>query len=257
MFLTASSPDQPGAVETLMAHHDWRAAGSGEPGAWEPALQYAVRQLLDSAVPTFIVWGEDETFLYNDAYVPVLGRRHPDALGRPFSAVWPEAYAEVAGAVSQAMAGRTVSFTHAPFIVTRNGREERAWFSFTYSPLRRLDGTVRGFACPVTETTDVEAWKRSEAALRDAQMRLEGALGAAQVATWTWNVRENRLYADANLALSVQRARTVEEALVDGGVPEDRVEAVGLGEAEPVASNSTAAGRAANRRVEITVATGE
>lgn len=63
--------------------------------------------------------------------------------------------------------------------------------------------------------------------------------------------------ADANLALSVQRARTVEEALVDGGVPEDRVEAVGLGEAEPVASNSTAAGRAANRRVEITVATGE
>jgi PAS domain S-box-containing protein len=222
MFLTSSSPDQPGAVETLMAHHDWRAAGSGEPGAWEPALQYAVRQLLDSAVPTFIVWGEDETFLYNDAYVPVLGRRHPDALGRPFSAVWPEAYAEVAGAVSQAMAGRTVSFTHAPFIVTRNGREERAWFSFTYSPLRRLDGTVRGFACPVTETTDVDAWKRSEAALRDAQMRLEGALGAAQVATWTWNVRENRLYADANLA----RLFGVAAADIDGGPVEAYLAAI-------------------------------
>ena len=81
------------------------------------------------------------------------------------------------------------------------------------TPLRRLDGTVRGFACPVTETTDVDAWKRSEAALRDAQMRLEGALGAAQVATWTWNVRENRLYADANLA----RLFGVAAADIDGG----------------------------------------
>ena len=222
MFLTASSPGQPGAVETLMAEHDWNAAACGDPGGWEPALQHAVRRMLDSAVATFIVWGSEETFLYNDAYVPVLGRRHPEALGRPFAAVWPESYPEVAGAVAQAMAGRTASFTHAPFIVTRNGLEEQAWFSFTYSPLRRLDGTVRGFVCAVTETTDLDAIKRSEAALRDAQMRLEGALGAAQVATWNWNVRENRLYADANLA----RLYGVPARDIDGGPVEAYLAAI-------------------------------
>ena len=120
------------------------------------------------------------------------------------------------------MAGQAVSFTHAPFIVTRNGQEEQAWFSFTYSPLRCLDGTVRGFVCAVAETTDVDAWKRSEAALRDAQMRLEGALGAAQVATWNWNVRENRLYADANLA----RLYGVPPADIEGGPVEAYLAAI-------------------------------
>ena len=226
MFLPTASrgapAGQPAAVEALMAAHDWPGAACGEPGGWEPALQYAVRQMLDSAVPTFIVWGAEQTFLYNDAYVPILGRRHPEALGRPFAAVWPDAYPKVAAAVEQAMAGRTVRFAHAPFIVTRNGLEERAWFSFTYSPLRRLDGTVRGFVCAGIETTDIDAWKRSEAALRDAQMRLEGALGAAEVATWNWNVRENRLYADANLA----RLYGVSGSDVDGGPVEAYLAAI-------------------------------
>ncbi len=183
-----------------MARHDWQATPCGDPGGWEPALQHALRQMLDSAVPTFIVWGGSETFFYNDAYVPILGRRHPAALAQSFAAVWPEAYAAVAPAVARAMAGRTASFAHAPFVVTRNGVDEAARFSFTYSPLRRLDGTVRGFVCVVAETTDIDAWKRSEAALRDAQLRLEGALGAAQVGTWNWDVRNDRIFADANLA---------------------------------------------------------
>jgi PAS domain S-box-containing protein len=201
MFLTDSACTGPqGAVEALMARHDWRVSSCGVPAGWEPALQHAVRQMLDSAVPMFIVWGEAETFLYNDAYIPILGRRHPDALGRGFAQVWPEAYAAVTPAVAQVMAGRPASFSHAPFIVTRNGIEEQAWFSFTYSPLRRLDGTVCGFACVVAETTDIDAWKRSDAALQDARLRLEGALGAAEVGTWNWNIRENSLYADANLA---------------------------------------------------------
>jgi PAS domain S-box-containing protein len=201
MLLTDSGRTGPqDTVEALMARHDWHASACGAPAGWEPALQHALRQMLDSAVPMFIVWDSAETFFYNDAYVPILGRRHPDALGRAFAQVWPEAYARVAPAVAQAMAGRPASFSHAPFILTRNGSEEQAWFSFTYSPLRRLDGTVRGFACVVAETTDVHAWQRSEAALQDARLRLEGALGAAEVGTWNWNIRANRLHADANLA---------------------------------------------------------
>ncbi len=200
MFLSHPTPfGQPGPVETLMASHDWRGAACGDPAAWEPALQYAVRNLLDAAVPMFIVWGSSELFLYNDAYAPILGRRHPGALGQSFAAVWPEAYPAVAPAVAQAMAGQSAQFSHAPFVVTRNGVEEQAWFSFTYSPLRRLDGSVGGFACVVAETTDADAMERSEAALRDARLRLEAALGAAQVATWNWDIRADRLYADSNL----------------------------------------------------------
>lgn len=57
----------------------------------------------------------------------------------------------------------------------------------------------------------------------------------------------------SSLPLSQRRAEAVRAALVDRGVPGTRVTAKGYGESNPVASNDTADGRAANRRVEITV----
>ena len=57
-----------------------------------------------------------------------------------------------------------------------------------------------------------------------------------------------------NLALSERRAQQVRATLVGAGLARARVEARGVGEAEPVADNANAAGRAKNRRVEIVVA---
>ena len=57
--------------------------------------------------------------------------------------------------------------------------------------------------------------------------------------------------AKKNQALSEQRAQAVSDFLTSQGVPADRVQVVGKGAASPVASNSTASGRAQNRRVEI------
>jgi outer membrane protein OmpA-like peptidoglycan-associated protein len=58
---------------------------------------------------------------------------------------------------------------------------------------------------------------------------------------------------DYNLKLSQQRADSVRTYLVTQGVPADSVTSVGLGKADPVASNDTAAGRQQNRRVELVV----
>ena len=58
----------------------------------------------------------------------------------------------------------------------------------------------------------------------------------------------------ANLALSERRAQQVRAALAAAGVARDRLTAQGAGETRPVADNTTAAGRAKNRRVEILVA---
>ncbi|MDD5717004.1 MAG: OmpA family protein [Sulfuricurvum sp.] len=57
----------------------------------------------------------------------------------------------------------------------------------------------------------------------------------------------------ANLALSQQRAQSVASALGSRGVASERMKAIGYGKAMPVASNDTAAGREANRRVEIKI----
>jgi type VI secretion system protein ImpK len=58
----------------------------------------------------------------------------------------------------------------------------------------------------------------------------------------------------SNQALSEERATQVMEMLQAAGVPANRLEAVGKGDADPVGENRTAQGRAQNRRVEIVVA---
>lgn len=56
-----------------------------------------------------------------------------------------------------------------------------------------------------------------------------------------------------NQKLSVKRADSVRNWLVEHGIPRDRIVAEGRGESDPVASNDTADGRAQNRRVELKI----
>lgn len=58
----------------------------------------------------------------------------------------------------------------------------------------------------------------------------------------------------SNEVLSRKRAEAVAQYLISQGVKPDMVSARGFGEADPVASNDTAQGRAQNRRVDITLA---
>lgn len=57
----------------------------------------------------------------------------------------------------------------------------------------------------------------------------------------------------SNWHLSQERARTVRDLLIAAGVPGDRVRAEGRADAQPVESGDSAAARAANRRVEVTL----
>jgi len=59
--------------------------------------------------------------------------------------------------------------------------------------------------------------------------------------------------ADFNEGLSTRRAQTVHDYLVSGGIAADRMSVRGYGELQPIADNSTAAGKASNRRVVLRI----
>jgi chemotaxis protein MotB len=104
------------------------------------------------------------------------------------------------------------------------------------------------------------------------QMRAAGQETIAKLAKKLASTQQNKLvvngYTDnapigpglvaqgvtSNQELSQKRGESVMQFLVSRGMKSDLISAHGYGEAEPVASNDTARGRAQNRRVEITLA---
>jgi outer membrane protein OmpA-like peptidoglycan-associated protein len=70
---------------------------------------------------------------------------------------------------------------------------------------------------------------------------------AAQVVGHTDNTGQSAY----NGTLSLNRAQSVESALIHAGVAVQRLSAAGLGDTQPIADNATEMGRAMNRRVEI------
>ncbi|MEQ8576933.1 MAG: OmpA family protein, partial [Fulvivirga sp.] len=58
---------------------------------------------------------------------------------------------------------------------------------------------------------------------------------------------------DTNLILSHKRAQATKKYLIDHGIEDARLDAIGYGETKPVADNATVEGRAQNRRVEFDI----
>lgn len=77
-----------GETGALMRRLDWAATPLGAPEHWAPSLKTLVGVMLGSRQPMLIVWGEAHTTLYNDGYAAMCGGRHPQAMGRPFGALW-------------------------------------------------------------------------------------------------------------------------------------------------------------------------
>jgi PAS domain S-box-containing protein len=101
----------------------------------------------------FIAWGPQHCMLYNDAYLDILGEKHPRSLGRPLPEVWPEIWDEIKPLVEKTLVGQGQRFENVPFRIRRNGTDEQTWFTFLYSPIRDRDGRIGGMYCALTETT--------------------------------------------------------------------------------------------------------
>src|SRR5690242_15542047 len=67
---------------------DWSQTPLGPASAWPQSLRTALSICVDSGFPMFVAWGPQLVMLYNDAAIPVLGAKHPTALGQPILDCW-------------------------------------------------------------------------------------------------------------------------------------------------------------------------
>lgn len=142
-----------GQVGALMRAHDWSTSSLGHPGTWPAPLRTAVGMMIHSDFPMFIAWGTELCFLYNDAYVPILGGKHPAALGKRFHDIWSEIWDDICPLIERALAGTSSFRENLPLLLDRHGYSEQTWFTFAYSPIHDEDGEVRGMYCTCVETT--------------------------------------------------------------------------------------------------------
>jgi signal transduction histidine kinase/DNA-binding response OmpR family regulator len=148
--------------------HDWTSTELGPIADWSPSLRTAAGLCLESRAPMVLMWGPALRVLYNDAYLPSMGDKHPDGLGRPAGEVWTEAWDVLGPMLEQVrVTGEPTWSTDLPLGLVRHGYTEETYWTFSFSPVRADDGTVGGLLSTVTETTDGVIAARREALLRD------------------------------------------------------------------------------------------
>ena len=152
-----------GEMGALMCEHDWSTSQVGSPEDWPECLRSAVSLILPNKHFMLVAWGPELDLLYNDAYRPVFGRKHPWALGRPFREVWSEVWEEVKPLVDIALGGEATWSENLYLVLERNGYPEDCWFTFSFSPLRDETNAVVGLLCAASETTDTVLAERYQA----------------------------------------------------------------------------------------------
>ena len=151
---------------------DWAATALGEPYGWPQPLQTLVGLLLAAGQPMCIIWGPERTYLYNDRYAPILGHKHPAAMGQAYFDVWPEVREAVSPLLDRVYEGEAIQMDDLVLTLDRRDQPEEAHFSFSFTPVRDETGAVAGLFCPVTETTAHVMLDRRLAGERLRQQRL-------------------------------------------------------------------------------------
>nr|WP_288466613.1 PAS domain-containing protein [uncultured Pseudomonas sp.] len=144
-------------------------AGNSPLGAardWSPILKALMSTVLPVKAQIVIFWGPQYIALYNDAYAPSIGNKHPRALGRPAVENWAELWDDLEPLLRGVReTGETFAAKDRPFYIERHGRGEAVYFDVSYSAVPEADGLVGGVLCVVNETTQRVQFERRQAFL--------------------------------------------------------------------------------------------
>lgn len=159
-----------GEMNALMRSTDWSQTPLGTPQTWTPALQMMVKFMLANRFPQLLWWGPQFCSLYNDAYVPILGTKHPWALGRPVSEVWKEIWHILKPLIETPYNGGPATWMEdIPLEINRRGFFEETHFTVAYSPVpdNTVASGIGGVLATVHEITEKVIGERRVHALRD------------------------------------------------------------------------------------------
>ncbi|MDO9418094.1 PAS domain S-box protein [Pararhizobium sp.] len=226
------------AARSLADSMDWHSSPLGDKASWPSILTATLNLALDSPTQIVLFWGPDYVALYNDAYAPTIGDKHPQAFGRPASENWTELWDDLKALLDQVReTGEPIIAKDRPFEIMRHGFLEEVTFDIAYSAARDETGAVAGVMCMVSETTDRVRFERE---LRESEARFRNMADNAPVMMWITNAEGYCTYLNSSwYAYTGQRPEEAEGfGWLDATHPDDRARA----EADFLAANTKGEG---------------
>ena len=155
--MSAPGPDGPDRADLgqMIKAHRWSATPLGPLEGWPASLRTAVNICVASRFPMVIFWGPDFRLLYNDAYLPILGHKHPGSLGQQAAETWAEIWPTIGPMLTGVLRDGTATFSEDQLLtLERAGYLEEGYFTFSYSPIADPDShRIGGVFCAVTDNT--------------------------------------------------------------------------------------------------------
>lgn len=151
--ILSASPPMEEAILTM----DWGATPLGALAGWPLALTSIVSLILASGKPMFVVWGPHRTLLYNDAYIALLGSKHPAALGRPYFGVWPDAAPDLGLLFDRLFGNAAVEMDDISISFDREDESIGGQFAASYTPIRDQSHRIVGLLCIHSEAIKVKS----------------------------------------------------------------------------------------------------
>ncbi|MGS0743960.1 ATP-binding protein [Glaciimonas sp. GG7] len=154
VYTSSAWPPEGTEMGALIRQIDWTNTALGPTHHWPASLRIAITMALDSPLPTIVLWGPELIQIYNDAYRPILGLRHPVAFGQRTQDCWPEVWDFNTLIYNRVLnTGECIHLEDQEYVITPSGVSETRYFTITYSPTRDECGVVCGVHVVAMETT--------------------------------------------------------------------------------------------------------
>ena len=159
-----------GEMDARIRAFDWSKSPLGRRETWSAALRATLGVMLANRFPLLLWWGPDYISIYNDAYIPILGAKHPEALGLPVSECWSEIWSILKPLIDTPYNGGASTWIEDfELHIQRLGRPEETHFTVAYSPVpdETTEHGIGGVLATVHEITQKVVAERRGAILRD------------------------------------------------------------------------------------------
>jgi hypothetical protein len=155
---------------------DWSSTPLGPMKQWSIALRLHVLTTVANPAPRGLIWGPEETFIYNASCEQLIGDKHPHAMGRHIS-TFKDFYRAASTAITRAReTGEVTSMTNLPISMDRyqdTPNEETIW-SYDLVPLCGERGIADGVLFTMRELTSLIVAERRMTTVLDLAKETSG-----------------------------------------------------------------------------------